>query len=194
MVPALDLWFLAAGYFVITIFFVTQRLLRRTAGAKSFRGGMYDRGNMILIGAATGIGLLAPIAMDLIGTGSAPIGVGLALVALAVMLIGLLLRLWAAATLGSYYTTTLMMTEGQRVVSAGPYSRVRHPGYLGEILIWTGFGVLSSNLVAAVWLPVMFVAVLLYRISSEEEMLAKELGDDYAKYQRKTRKLVPFLY
>jgi protein-S-isoprenylcysteine O-methyltransferase Ste14 len=110
------------------------------------------------------------------------------------MVLGVGVRVWAAVTLGSYYTTTLTMTEGQKVVTAGPYRWVRHPGYLGEILIWTGFGVLSSNLIAMVWLPVMFVAVLLYRISSEEKMLVKELGDDYIRYQQRTRRLIPLVY
>jgi protein-S-isoprenylcysteine O-methyltransferase Ste14 len=191
---ALYLWFLAAGYSVVVVFFVVQRRLRRTGGAKSMRGGTYDRRNMLLIGAATGVGLWVPIIFTIIGTGSVPVGIGAGLAGLAVMLVGLWLRLWAAVTLGSYYTTTLMMTDGQKVVSAGPYSKIRHPGYLGEILIWTGLGILSSNIIAAIWLPVMFVAVLLYRISSEEKMLTKELGDDYVRYKQRTHRLIPFVY
>jgi protein-S-isoprenylcysteine O-methyltransferase Ste14 len=71
---------------------------------------------------------------------------------------------------------------------------VRHPGYLGEILLWTEFGVLVSNLLMALLLPVMFVAVFLYRISVEEKMLVQELGDDYVRYQRNVRRLVPAIY
>lgn len=194
MLPTLNLWFLAAGYSVIVVFFIIQRLLRRTKIARSLKGGVYDRGNMILIGSATGIGLSVPIITDLLESGIFPIGIPLALVALALMILGVGLRVWAAITLGSYYTTTLTMTEGQKVVTAGPYGWVRHPGYLGEILIWTGFGVLSSNVVAMALLPVMFVAVLLYRISSEEKMLVKELGEDYVQYQHRTRRLIPLVY
>ena len=194
MLPTLNLWFLAAGYSVIVVFFIIQRLLRRTKIARSLKGGVYDRGNMILIGSATGIGLSVPIIADLLESGIFPIGIPLALVALALMVLGVGLRVWAAITLGSYYTTTLTMTEGQKVVTAGPYGWVRHPGYLGEILIWTGFGVLSSNVVAMALLPVMFVAVLLYRISSEEKMLVKELGEDYVQYQHRTRRLIPLVY
>jgi len=36
--------------------------------------------------------------------------------------------------------------------------------------------------------------VYLYRISVEEAMLVKELGDEYVQYKRRTRKLIPFLY
>jgi protein-S-isoprenylcysteine O-methyltransferase Ste14 len=190
----MNLWFLTAGYSVIAAFFVIQRLLRRTKVARSLKGGIYDRWNMILIGSATGIGLWVPIIADVLGPGITPIGAVPALAALSLMVLGVGVRVWAAVTLGSYYTTTLTMTEGQKVVTAGPYRWVRHPGYLGEILIWTGFGVLSSNLIAMVWLPVMFVAVLLYRISSEEKMLVKELGDDYIRYQQRTRRLIPLVY
>jgi len=194
MLSTVALWFLAAGYSIIVAFFIIQRLLRRTKDAKSFKGGVYDRGNMILIGGATGIGILVPVVVDVLGVGIFAMSIAAGFVALLVMLLGVGTRIWAAVTLGNYYTTTLMVAEGQRVVTKGPYAWVRHPGYLGEVLIWTGLGVLSSSLIVALWLPIMFVVVILYRISSEERMLVKELGDDYVKYQRKTRKLVPFVY
>jgi len=87
-----------------------------------------------------------------------------------------------------------MMSEGQKVITSGPYAFVRHPGYLGEIMIWTGFAVVSSNLILFFLLPAMFVAVYLYRISVEERMLVKELGDDYVRYQHRTHKLIPLVY
>jgi len=40
--------------------------------------------------------------------------------------------------LGRFFTRTLRVTGEQRVVSDGPYRVVRHPGYLGDILMWTG--------------------------------------------------------
>jgi len=149
---------------------------------------------MLLIGSAIGIGLLLPLILDFLGVGVLPIDLVDGLAAIVVILLGVGLRVWAALTLGEYYSTTLMTTKGQKVVTTGPYSRVRHPGYLGEILIWTGLGVVSSNLIAMAILPVMFVVVLLYRISSEEKMLVKELGNDYIQYQHRTRKLIPFVY
>ena len=194
MIPTLDLWLLLGGYIVILFFFVVQRLLRRGEGARSFRGGPYDRGNMILVGSATGIGLWLPLIMVLLGVAAYPINLPEGAVALAVMVLGVGIRVWAAMTLGKYYTTTLMMSEGQKVVTAGPYAFVRHPGYLGEIMIWTGFAVVSSNLVLFILLPAMFVAVYLYRISVEERMLVKELGDDYVRYRRRTRRLIPSVY
>jgi len=194
LIPTLDLWFLFSGYLVIVSFFVIQRFLRRSVGARSLRGGPYDRGNMILVGSATGIGLWLPLIMVFLGAAAFPISLVVGVVALVVIVLGVGIRVWAATTLGKYHTTTLMMSEGQKVVTSGPYILVRHPGYLGEIMIWTGFAVVSSNLTLFFLMPAMFVAVYLYRISAEEKMLVKELGDDYVRYQHRTRRLIPSVY
>ena len=193
MIP-IDLWLLLGGYIVIVFFFIAQRLLRRTEGARSFRGGPYDRGNMILVGSATGIGLWLPLMLILLGVAAYPISLAEGVVAFSVMVLGIGIRVWAAIILGAYYTTTLTTSEGQKVVTSGPYVFVRHPGYLGEIMIWTGFAVISSNAILFFLLPAMFVAVYLYRISAEEKMPVKELGDDYVRYQRRTRRLIPSVY
>ena len=111
-----------------------------------------------------------------------------------VMMIGIGFRVWAATTLGRDYTRTLLTTAGQEVVKLGPYSRIRHPGYLGDILLWSGFGVLSSNLIIVFLFPIMFVAIYLYRIRVEEKMLMEELGDEYIQYRKGTNKLIPFVY
>jgi protein-S-isoprenylcysteine O-methyltransferase Ste14 len=185
---------LIAGYVVIVSFFIIQWFLRKTPGAKSFKGGTHDKGNMVIIGSATGIGLWIPIILDVVDYGIFQLLLIEGLIALAIMLCGFGLRIWAALTLGKYYTTTLMITDNQKVISSGPYSRIRHPGYLAEMLLWSAFGVLSGDLIAMIILPTMFVAAYLYRISSEEKMLVSELGDIYRQYQRRTHKLIPFLY
>ena len=188
------LWYLAAGYVALLAFFVAQRPLRRTNEARSLRGGDLDRGSTRLIAAAFGIGLLLPLVLDSFGAAVFALTVPEVLAALGVMLLGLFVRLWAALHLGWFYTSTLLVTEGQTVVDSGPYSRVRHPGYLGTILLWTGFGVLTSNLALAVLFPAMFVAVYLRRISVEEKMLAEQLGPDYARYQERTKRLIPYVF
>ena len=175
-------------------FLVTQELLRRTPEARTLRRGAFERGSMLLIGVTLGVGLWLPLIANVLRSALFPIDAVEGMVALVVMLIGLGLRVWAAVTLGGYYTRTLTTTKDHRVVTTGPYSRVRHPAYLGVILLWLGFGVLSSSLAVAFLFPVMFIVVYLYRISVEETMLVEVLGDAYVQYQRRTRKLVPFVY
>src|SRR5690606_5394795 len=48
--------------------------------------------------------------------------------AVTLMVVGYLLRYWAMKTLGENFTRTLRVSKGQRVVSHGPYTLVRHPG------------------------------------------------------------------
>ena len=194
LVPSLSLWFLVAGYLVMMAFLIIQELLRRTPETKTLQRGSFEKGSMLLIGVTLGVGLWVPLIVDILGIALFPISIFEGSVALAVMLIGLGLRAWAAVTLGGYYTRTLTTTKNHTVVTTGPYSWVRHPAYLGVILLWLGFGVLSSSLVVALVFPVMFVAVYLYRISVEERMLVKVFGDTYVQYQRRTCKLIPFVY
>ena len=194
LASSLNFWFLIAGYLVMVAFLIIQELLRRTPEAKTIKRGASEKGSMLLIGATLGVGLWLPLIMAVLGLAIFPIGFVEGLVALAVMLFGLGLRTWAAVTLGGYYTRTLMTTKNHRVVTSGPYSRIRHPAYLGVILLWFGFGILSGSLIIAFVFPVMFVVVYLYRISIEEKMLVRELGEDYVQYQRKTRKLIPAIY
>jgi protein-S-isoprenylcysteine O-methyltransferase Ste14 len=194
LISIIDLWFIFVGYIVMVAFFVVQRLLRQTEEAKSFKRGAFDKGSEVLIGSVTGIGLLLPLTLNFLGVGVLSISLAEGIVALAVMVLALGLRVWAAVTLGRFYTRTLKITESHRVVTTGPYARIRHPGYLGYMLMWVAFGVLLGNLVTIFLIPIMFVPVYLYRISVEERMLVKELGDEYVQYQKRTRRLVPFVF
>ena len=194
MVSSPGLWFLLAGYLVIAIFLVIQRVLRRTESARTLRRGAFDRGSTLLIGGAFGFAVVAPIIMYALGYAVSSLDLLEGFVGLIVMGSGLGLRVWATLTLGRYYTGTLMILEDHKVVSEGPYSVVRHPGYLGDILLWSGFGVISSSLVLVVLFPAMFAIVYAYRISVEERMLVRELWDGYVQYQKRTRKIIPLVY
>jgi protein-S-isoprenylcysteine O-methyltransferase Ste14 len=187
-------WLLLTGYFLLASFIILEWLLRKTESSKKFQRGNFDRGSTLLVGAAFGIGLILPLIMDILDVGLFSITLVEGLLALAVMLIGIGFRVWSARTLGEYYTRTLLTTNSQKVISVGPYSRIRHPGYLGDMLLWSGFGVVSSDWIILLLFPVLFVVVYLYRISVEEKMLIETLGDEYVQYRKRTYRLVPFVY
>jgi len=195
MLSGFGLQLFLAGYLLVAVFIIVERMLRKTESAKTFQRGNFDRGSTLLIGTAFGVGLVLPLLTDGLDIGPFfSIDPAEGFLALAIMILGIGLRVWAARTLGRYYTRTLLTTEEQKVITTGPYARIRHPGYLGNILLWSGFGVLSANLAVALLFPVMFVAAYLYRISVEERMLAGTLGEDYAEYRRRTYRLVPLVY
>lgn len=195
MVSGQSLDFLVAGYVILISFMIIERSLRPTSSARNFVRGEYDRGSTILVGSSFGVALLLPIILDeTLGVWLFSLDVVAGSLALAAMTLGLLVRISAAMALGSYYTRTLSTVETQKVVDSGPYSKIRHPGYLGDIIQFSGFAVLTSNLILAVALPALFLAVYLYRISVEERMLIDTFGDDYVEYRKSTKRLLPLIY
>jgi len=117
---------------------------------------------------------------------------GLAAAGLALMLAGMSLRWYAVQTLGPYFTTTVATRDGQPVVERGPYHFVRHPSYSGILLTLSGYCLAFTNWTAL--LAVVPGAVgLVYRIRVEERALLEALGEPYADYMRRTKRLVPHL-
>ena len=115
-------------------------------------------------------------------------------IGIAVMLTGMALRFWSVSTLGKSFRTTIETDKDQKVVSNGPYKLVRHPSYSGWLLMCCGYGIALQNwlsLLAAVILPLV---ALLYRIRIEEAALVSSFGSEYVEYQKRTKKLIPWVW
>ncbi|HLO18247.1 MAG TPA: isoprenylcysteine carboxylmethyltransferase family protein [Anaerolineales bacterium] len=181
------------GYLVVVQFFFLDRS-RRGAEAKSFEAGKFDQHSTLYIGIAyfmSALALLASWLFNWFHVGILPMWVGwLGVVA---ALVGLLFRWWANRVLGTFYTRTLKVTENQSIVRAGPYRLIRHPGYLGSILIWTGAAAATANWIVLLIVLITMLAVYIYRIESEEKMLISAYTD-YAEYRRHTWRLIPLVY
>ena len=81
----------------------------------------------------------------------------------------------------------------QRVVSTGVYGFVRHPMYLGAILMMLGTPLLLGSRYGAL-VGTALTLLLAARIVGEEKMLAREL-DGYEEYTKKVKyRLVPFVW
>jgi protein-S-isoprenylcysteine O-methyltransferase Ste14 len=104
---------------------------------------------------------------------------------------GLLLRVWAVLTLGRSFTTRVVVRSEQRVVASGPYRLVRHPSYLGLLIMFLGLGLALGDLAAAVALVVLPAIGLIRRILVEEAALRDGLGDSYIAYCSGRARLIP---
>ncbi len=83
--------------------------------------------------------------------------------------------------------------RGQRVISAGPYAIVRHPGYAGQLLFAVASGV-ALNSLSSVVLMVIAVLPIFRRTMVEDRMLRDELAG-YADYAAKVRhRLIPGIW
>ena len=81
----------------------------------------------------------------------------------------------------------------QRVISTGVYGFVRHPMYLGGILMFIGAPLLLGSCYG-VLTGLTLTILLMARIVGEERMLSRDL-ECYLEYQQKVRyRLFPFLW
>lgn len=101
------------------------------------------------------------------------------------VLSGEALRFWGVAYAGSLTRVTGSVGAPEVVVS-GPYAYVRNPLYVGNMLTYIGFGILSNalfpwlTLIAALWFAFQYYQIVLL----EEEFLEKEFGDVYKQYKQ----------
>jgi len=110
--------------------------------------------------------------------------------AFAVGLAGLGFWTWTHLALGTLWSPQLQLRANHRLVTSGPYRRIRHPMYTA-ILIW----VASLGLVMANWIPILFAALaavfLVARVPQEEQMMLEQFGDEYREYMRRTGRFLP---
>jgi protein-S-isoprenylcysteine O-methyltransferase Ste14 len=83
-------------------------------------------------------------------------------------------------------------SDDQRLTTHGPYRLVRHPLYLGWILIVFGAAHMTGDRLA---FAVLTTGYLLVAIPWEERSLVRSWGDQYLRYQRRVRwRVIPFIY
>ena len=111
-----------------------------------------------------------------------------------VMILGLALRIWAVAVLGGSFRTTVETHADQAVIENGPYKLIRHPSYSGLILMCIGDGLALQNWLSLGIAIILPLTALLYRIHVEEETLVSSMGSNYREYQRRTKKLIPWIW
>jgi protein-S-isoprenylcysteine O-methyltransferase Ste14 len=99
---------------------------------------------------------------------------------------------WTHQTLGHLWSSYLQLRPGHRLITHGPYARIRHPMY-SAILGW----ITSLGLVTANWTPFLFAALgtlnVILRIEGEEKMILEQFGDDYRQYMERTGRLLPMI-
>ncbi len=112
----------------------------------------------------------------------------------AVLIPGFVLRWAAILQLKKAFTVDVSINEGQTLKTDGLYKKIRHPSYLGLLLILSGLSVAMANIwsVLAIVLP-MFLTVS-YRINVEERLLTQEFGDSYKTYKKHSWRLIPGIY
>lgn len=97
---------------------------------------------------------------------------------------------WTQAALGTQWSAQLQLREGHRLVTTGPYARVRHPLYTAMLGITTAFALVTAHWVF-VGFGILSIIGLLSRVPREERMMLDEFGPEYAAYMQRTGRFLP---
>lgn len=105
------------------------------------------------------------------------------------------------------YSSIYLYRHNNRIVETGPYKYVRHPQYLGIIIMTFSLTLLSLGtspvmsitqntqvahiIIVLIWLAEVFVYIILAKI--EELYLKSKFGDIYLKYTNNVPFMIPFL-
>jgi protein-S-isoprenylcysteine O-methyltransferase Ste14 len=109
-----------------------------------------------------------------------------------ILIAGEFFRLWGVSYAGSE-TRTTNGVGGTYLVISGPYSYLRNPLYLGNMLIYFGVGIMSFSLIP--YLPAAALLFFFWQysviISEEETFLKRKFGESFEHYLSHVPKLIP---
>ena len=147
------------------------------------RGGAWVLGQSVLLVAVVLLAVFLP------GTGFNPV---IVTAGAALMLVGAGVALAGALALGKNLTPFPKPTEQARLVRHGIYALIRHPLYTSVISVSIGWALVWQS-----W-PAMLVAAALilffHAKARQEERWLREKFPEYADYERRVRRFIPWLY
>ena len=109
-----------------------------------------------------------------------------------IILFGAVLGAWSSRTLGQQASDAPIIREKHNLITAGPYSHIRHPGYTARMIIDWGVFLLFFNGLQFICL-LAWIGVAHRKATLEEELLASEegFGKEYSDYMLRTGRFLP---
>jgi protein-S-isoprenylcysteine O-methyltransferase Ste14 len=108
-------------------------------------------------------------------------------------LLGATLIIRSRVALGPAWSLVPRADEATGLITTGPYRLIRHPIYLGFLVLATGQALAFGSWPALLVVPLAIVPTFLWRASLEERLLDRTFGAGYAEYRARTKKIIPYL-
>lgn len=191
------IFIIISDYLAIVSFFLIEMFARSGKETKKVTKTKYEKGSTDFTGyvivASSILVFISPLANHFnLCEFNHSIVVGI--IGLTLSIMGVTIRIVGMTTLGRFYTRTLKEVENHKLVTNGIYKYLRHPGYAGTILIFIGASLASGNIISFIVVTFLILSTYLYRIYVEEKMLIEIFGEQYKKYQKSSKKIIPFIY
>ena len=110
-----------------------------------------------------------------------------------ILTVGVALRLGPMVELGRRFVSVVALQPGHTLHTSGFYRLVRHPSYLGILLMDVGFAGVFRSVIAVLLLPVVFW-MFKRRMDVEEQFMVEQFGEGYRGYMGRTARLLPGVY
>jgi len=131
---------------------------------------------------------------DSTSIGGLQVTTALLLIGFVLFAVGGLIRVLAIRQLGRFFTFEIGIRNNHRVIQTGLYSRIRHPGYSGYLLLLLGLCLAHASLLYALIVFIPAISFFRVRIRDEERMLLDQFDDEYRSYVKRTCALIPYVY
>ena len=115
-------------------------------------------------------------------------------VGVVIMISGIIFRRYAISVLGKFFTATVQIQKDHELIKAGPYHYIRHPSYLGILILTLGLGIALANWISLLLCIVLPVIGVMQRIKVEEKELEQHFGNRYLDYRKNTWRVIPHIY
>lgn len=119
-----------------------------------------------------------------------PLGEWVQWIGIVVATIPLFYLIWVHRHLDNQWSIALEIQEDHKLITTGPYRRVRHPMYLGIFVYTIGLCLISLDILVSLFF-VFSIWVNYNRIPSEEQMMIDQFGDEYLEYMKTSGRLIP---
>jgi protein-S-isoprenylcysteine O-methyltransferase Ste14 len=106
--------------------------------------------------------------------------------------VGLVLAIWARVILGRNWSGVITLKEGHELIERGPYRLVRHPIYTGLLAMFAGTAIAIGYLGGLFGLLLLFMSFWM-KLEREEALMLKHFPEKYSAYQRRVKRIIPFL-
>ncbi len=110
------------------------------------------------------------------------------------LIIGGIILIYSRLLLGKFGSSKIIIEENHFLILKGMYKYIRHPIYLGMILVFFGYALSFRTLITPFAFFFSFFILFKNRMDSEENMLKDRFGKDYELYMKKTKRIIPFIY
>jgi protein-S-isoprenylcysteine O-methyltransferase Ste14 len=105
---------------------------------------------------------------------------------------GLVFAIWARLILGRNWSGVITLKEDHELIERGPYRVVRHPIYTGILAMLAGTVIALGYFGGFIGFLLVFVSFWL-KLKREEDLMLEHFPAKYAAYQRRVKRIIPFL-